>query len=131
MVQKPVINWTSFALTADFYPYFARYWFGEMPWEEGAQERYWARSPLSRVGNVTTPTAVMVGEEDYRTPVSEAQQYYQALRLRRVPTRLILIPGSPHDIAQRPTGMIAKVANTIAWFAEHGGPQPQGAAPAP
>lgn len=124
MVQKPVINWTSFALTADFYPFFARYWFGEMPWDEGAQERYWARSPLSRVGNVTTPTAVLVGEEDYRTPVSEAQQYYQALRLRRVPTRLILIPGSPHDIAQRPSGMIAKVTNTVAWFAEHGGPAP-------
>jgi acylaminoacyl-peptidase len=93
-----------------------------MPWDEGAQARYWARSPLSRVGNVTTPTAVMVGEEDYRTPVSEAEQYYQALRLRRVPTRLVRIPGSPHDIAFRPTGMIAKVRNTLAWFAEHGGP---------
>ena len=122
MVQKPVINWTSFALTADAYNFFAPYWFGEMPWEEGAQARYWARSPLSRVGNVTTPTAVMVGEQDYRTPVSEAEQFYQALRLRQVPTRLVRIPGSPHDIAFRPTGMIAKVRNTLAWFAEHGGP---------
>jgi dipeptidyl aminopeptidase/acylaminoacyl peptidase len=122
MVQKPVINWTSFVLTADATNFFAPYWFGEMPWEEGAQARYWARSPLSRVGNVTTPTAVMVGEEDYRTPVSEAEQFYQALRLRHVPTRLIRIPGSPHDIAFRPTGMIAKVRNTLAWFAEHGGP---------
>ncbi len=122
MVQKPVINWTSFTLTADAYNFFAPYWFGEMPWEDGAQARYWARSPLSRVGNVTTPTAVMVGEEDYRTPVSEAEQFYQALRLRHVETRLIRIPGSPHDIAFRPTGMIAKVRNTLAWFAEHGGP---------
>lgn len=122
MVQKPVINWTSFVLTADVANFFAPYWFGEMPWEEGAQARYWSRSPLSRVGNVTTPTAVMVGEQDYRTPVSEAEQFYQALRLRHVPTRLIRIPGSPHDIAFRPTGMIAKVRNTLAWFAEHGGP---------
>jgi acylaminoacyl-peptidase len=122
VVQKPVINWTSFALTADFANFFAPYWFGEYPWEEGAQARYWARSPLSRVGNVTTPTAVMVGELDYRTPPSEAEQYYQALRLRRVPTRLIRIPGSPHDIASRPTGMIAKVTNTLAWFAQYGGP---------
>jgi dipeptidyl aminopeptidase/acylaminoacyl peptidase len=122
MVQKPVINWTSFVLTADATNFFAPYWFGEMPWEDGAQARYWARSPLSRVGNVTTPTAVMVGEQDYRTPVSEAEQYYMALRLRHVPTRLIRIPGSPHDIAFRPTGMIAKVRNTLAWFAEHGGP---------
>lgn len=122
MVQKPVINWTSFVLTADANNFFAPYWFGEFPWEEGAQQRYWSRSPLSRVGNVTTPTAVMVGEEDYRTPASEAEQYYQALRLRHVPTRLIRIPGSPHDIARRPTGMIAKVRNTLVWFAEHGGP---------
>lgn len=122
MVQKPVINWTSFALTADIYTLVARYWFGELPWEEGAQARYWARSPLSLVGNVRTPTAVMVGEEDHRTPSSEAEQYFQALRLRHIPTRLILIPGSPHDIAARPTGMISKVTNTIAWFNEHGGP---------
>ena len=122
MVQKPVINWTSFVLTSDATNFFAPYWFGEMPWEEGAQARYWSRSPLSRVGNVTTPTAVMVGDEDHRTPASEAEQYYMALRLRHVPTRLIRIPGAPHDIAFRPTGMIAKVRNTLAWFAEHGGP---------
>ncbi|MBX3428851.1 MAG: S9 family peptidase [Hyphomonadaceae bacterium] len=122
MVQKPVINWTSFVLTSDATNFFAPYWFGEMPWEDGAQARYWARSPLSRVGNVTTPTAVMVGDEDHRTPGSEAEQYYMALRLRHIPTRLIRIPGAPHDIAFRPTGMIAKVRNTLAWFAEHGGP---------
>lgn len=122
MVQKPVINWTSFVLTADATNFFAPYWFGEFPWDEGAQARYWARSPLSRVGHVSTPTAVMVGEEDYRTPASEAEQFYQALRLRHVPTRLIRIPASPHDIAFRPTGMIAKVRNTLAWFAEYGGP---------
>lgn len=100
-VQKPVINWTSWVLTADFSNFFAPYWFGEFPWEDGAQQRYWARSPLSRVGAETTPTAVIVGEEDVRTPTSEAEQYYQALRLRGVPTRLIHVPESPHDIAWR------------------------------
>src|SRR5262245_17030571 len=86
IVQKPVINWTSFALTSDAYNMFSRYWFGAYPWEEGAQESFWKRSPLSRVGNVSTPTAVMVGEEDYRTPAGEAEQFYQALRLRGIPT---------------------------------------------
>lgn len=140
MVQKPVINWTSFVLTSDFTPLYAQYWLGEFPWEEGAQERYWARSPLSRVGNVTTPTAVMTGEQDMRTPSGEAEQFYEALRLRHIPTRLIRIPGAPHDIAFRPTGMIQKVANTLAWFAQYGGPPapdprtgiaPPPAAPAP
>ena len=122
MVQKPVINWTSFVLTSDAYNFFSRYWFGAYPWEEGAQERFWKRSPLSRVGNVTTPTAVLVGEEDYRTPPGEAEQYYQALRLRGIPTRLVRIPGSSHDIGARPTGMITKVVQTLSWFAEHDGP---------
>jgi acylaminoacyl-peptidase len=135
MVQKPVINWTSFVLTSDFNTLYAPYWLGEYPWDEGAEARYWARSPLSRVGRVETPTAVMTGESDLRTPSSEAEQFYQALRLRRVPTRLIRIPGAPHDIAFRPTGMIAKVANTLAWFAQYGGPPVPdartGLAPAP
>jgi dipeptidyl aminopeptidase/acylaminoacyl peptidase len=122
MVQKPVINWTSHVLSADNPTFFARYWFGPMPWEEGAQAKYWAHSPLSKVGNVSTPTAVLVGEEDNRTPKGEAEQYYQALKIRKVPTRLILVPGSFHDIASRPTGLIAKVNETISWFAQYGGP---------
>jgi dipeptidyl aminopeptidase/acylaminoacyl peptidase len=122
MVQKPVINWTSHVLSADNPTFFARYWFGPMPWEEGAQAKYWAHSPLSKVGNVSTPTAVLVGEEDNRTPKGEAEQYYQALKIRKVPTRLVLVPGSSHDIAGRPTGLIAKVNETISWFAQFGGP---------
>ncbi|MEZ5939671.1 MAG: prolyl oligopeptidase family serine peptidase [Hyphomonadaceae bacterium] len=120
MVQKPVINWTSEVLSADSPVYMSRYWFGTTPWED--HNLYWSHSPLSLVGNVVTPTAVLVGEEDNRTPRSEAQQYYAALQLRHVPSRLILVPGSSHDVGGRPTGMIAKVSNTITWFAKYGGP---------
>ena len=57
--QKPVINWSSFALTADGPAFFSRYWFGGIP---GSIPRpIWARSPLSLVGNVKTPTLVVVG----------------------------------------------------------------------
>ena len=59
-----------------------------MPWED--QTPFWSHSPLSLVGNVKTPTMVVVGSEDYRTPVSESEQYYTALRLRGVPTVLVL-----------------------------------------
>ncbi|HVV32893.1 MAG TPA: S9 family peptidase [Vitreimonas sp.] len=128
VVQKPVINWASFVLTSDFTPLYAQYWLGEFPWEQGAIDRYWARSPLSRVGNVTTPTALITGEADMRTPSGEAEQFYEALRLRHVETRLIRVPGASHDIASRPSGMIIKVVNTLQWFSEHGGePVPDGA----
>jgi len=124
---KPVINWTSFVLTADLYSFFSRSWFAAMPWEQ--PEEYWRRSPLSLVGNVTTPTMVMTGEEDFRTPISESEQYYQALRLRGVETLLVRAPGAPHHIAARPTHLLAKVANILAWFARYdvppdGDPEP-------
>ena len=128
VVQKPVINWASFVLTSDFTPLYAQYWLGEFPWEQGAIDRYWARSPLSRVGNVTTPTALITGEADMRTPSGEAEQFYEALRLRHIETRLIRVPGASHDIASRPSGMIIKAVNTLQWFSEHGGePVPDGA----
>src|SRR5439155_17408335 len=81
--QKPVINWTSEVLTVDLSSFMSRYWFGKAPWED--PQGYWAHSPLSLVGNVTTPTLVVVGEEDFRTPPEEAEQYYQALQLHGVP----------------------------------------------
>src|SRR2546425_1203898 len=65
--QKPVINWASMALTTDVYTYIPKYWFGNLPWED--PQGYWKRSPLSLIGNVSTPTLLVVGEQDFRTPV--------------------------------------------------------------
>ena len=113
--QKPVINWTTQALTADGPAFFGRYWIGAQPWED--PETYWRLSPLSLVGEVETPTLVVVGSEDYRTPVSESEQYYTALRLRGVPTALVKVPGASHgSIAARPSQSAAKAAAILAWF---------------
>lgn len=114
VVAKPVINWTSFVLTADVSPYFTRYWFDGMPWE--VQDEYWRRSPLSLVGKVNTPTMLLTGDEDLRTPIAETEQYYQALKLRGVDTAMVRIPGASHSIAKRPSQLIAKVAAILAWF---------------
>ena len=124
VTQKPVIDWASFVLTADNTPFFARYWFGAYPWEQ--PEKYWARSPLSLVGNVTTPTMVVVGSEDYRTPVSESEQYYSALQLRQVPTMLVKVPGASHGgLAARPSQSAAKASAILAWFDRYRGkPKP-------
>jgi dipeptidyl aminopeptidase/acylaminoacyl peptidase len=87
---------------------------GKLPWED--PQGYWARSPLSLVGNVKTPTLVVVGAEDYRTPVSEAEQYYAALKLKGVPTALVKVPGAPHGLDGRPSQGAARVAAILAWF---------------
>lgn len=118
--QKPVINWTTQALTADNPAFFGPYWIGSQPWED--PETYWRLSPLSLVGNVETPTLVVVGSEDYRTPVSESEQYYTALRLRGVPTALIKVPGASHGgFASRPSQSAAKASAILAWFERYRG----------
>lgn len=114
VVAKPVINWASFVLTADLNYFFATTWFDAAPWED--YESYWKRSPLSLVGNVSTPTMLLTGEEDYRTPMSETEQYYQALKHRGVDTLMVRIPGASHSIYARPSNLIAKVNNILAWF---------------
>lgn len=119
VVAKPVINWTSFVLTSDFYPFFTKYWFENPPWED--VQAYWDRSPLSLVGNVTTPTMILTGEADVRTPISESEQYYQALRLRGVESVMVRIPGAFHGIAARPSQLIAKTGYIVDWFDRHGG----------
>ena len=117
VVAKPVINWTSFALTSDYVSYFYKYWFADFPWN--AHEEYWRRSPLSQAGNVTTPTMLMTGEADLRTPTSEAEQFYVALKLRKVDTVMVRVPDAFHGIAARPSNLIAKVDNILAWFDKH------------
>jgi acylaminoacyl-peptidase len=117
VVAKPVINWYSFTLTSDLYTLFAKYWFPGVPWEQ--QKNYMERSPIAYVGNVKTPTMLITGEDDHRTPSSEAEQFYQALKLRKVDTALVRIPGASHEINTRPSNMLAQVLNTIGWFERH------------
>ena len=64
-----------------------------------------------------TPTLVVVGSEDYRTPVSEAEQYYAALRIAGVPSALVKVPGASHGgLAARPSQSAARIAAIVAWF---------------
>ncbi|MEE9364024.1 MAG: S9 family peptidase [Cellulophaga sp.] len=113
-VVKPVMNWISKTLVADNYYGYANSRYPGQPWE--SFETYWKFSPISLVGNIETPTMVMVGMNDLRTPPSEAKQLYHALKIRKIETVLVEIPGASHGIAKRPSNLIAKIANVIAWF---------------
>ncbi|MEM9084959.1 MAG: S9 family peptidase [Pseudomonadota bacterium] len=116
--HKPVINWTTMALMADAYAYFGRYWMGAQPWEQ--PEQYWARSPLAAAANITTPTLVLVGAQDYRTPRSEAEQFYGALNILGVDTALVVTPDSSHNnLSQSPSQQAARTDSVIAWFEKY------------
>ena len=117
VASKPVINWISAGGTSDIYVTFSKYWMPAPFWED--YESYWRHSPLSLVGNVRTPTMLLTGELDLRTPIAETEQYYQALKLRKVDTAMVRIPEASHGIAERPSHMVAKVSYILAWFEKY------------
>lgn len=117
VVAKPVMNWLSKTLVADNYYGYANSRYPGQPWENF--EGYWKFSPISLVGNIETPTMVMVGMNDLRTPPSEAKQLYHALKIRKKETMLVEIPGASHGIASRPSNLVAKVLHTLAWFEKY------------
>lgn len=113
-VIKPVMNWISKTLVADNYFGYAHSRYEGQPWENFIH--YWNFSPISLVGNVETPTMVMVGLDDLRTPPSEAKQLYHALKLRKVETVYVEIPGASHNISNKPSQLITKIDHILYWF---------------
>jgi len=113
----PVINWYSMVLTSDIGSLIVKRWFPGYPWDY--PEHYEKRSLLSVVKNVKTPTMVLTGEADYRTPMSDSEQYYQALKLLNVESVLVRVPDEPHGIAVRPSHHISKLLHIVGWFDKH------------
>ncbi|HXL22031.1 MAG TPA: S9 family peptidase [Candidatus Dormibacteraeota bacterium] len=116
VVFYPVINWYSFVLTSDI-PWTAKYWFPANPWEQ--TDHYMQRSLTNLVGKVKTPSLIMTGEEDYRTPISEGEQFYTALKLQDVESVMVRVPNEPHGIHRFPSHLITKVLYVGGWFDQH------------
>jgi len=112
----PVINWYSFVLTSDI-PWTSKYWFPGNPWEN--TEQYMKRSLTDQVGKIKSPTLIMTGEADYRTPSSEAEQFYAALKLLNIDAVLVRVPEEPHGISRRPSHHITKMLYVAGWFEQH------------
>ncbi len=121
---KPVTDWQSWLLHADIGPSIGRVWMGgTLPWE--APEKYRERSPLTHAQHAKTPTLLMAGESDSRTPPAEAMQMYAALRLAGVETELLRFPGTSHGTAfMRPSLFAAECSAIVGWFDRYraGGP---------
>jgi dipeptidyl aminopeptidase/acylaminoacyl peptidase len=90
--------------------------FRKRPWEDPME--YALRSPLHYVANVATPTMVMTGEADLRTPISQSEEFYRALKLLKKPTLLVRAPDEFHGW-RRPTHALAYQLYLKAWFEKH------------
>ncbi len=114
-VNYPVINWMSFVGTTD-----GVYWyrnFEKLPWEDPAE--HLRRSPLMYVGNVTTPTLLMTGVRDLRTPISQTEEFYQALKFRKVPTAMIRFNEEFHGTSSKPSNALRTILYLHSWFEKY------------
>lgn len=112
--MRPVINWHSFVGTTDGQSWY--YQFKKFPWEDPME--FAVRSPLHYVANVKTPTMVMTGEEDLRTPIGQSEEYYRALKMLKKETLLVRIPDEYHGF-RRPSHNLLNQLYLQAWFEKY------------
>jgi len=108
----PVIDWVSFVGITDGASWY--YNFAKLPWEDPTE--HLKRSPLMYVGNVTTPTLLMTGVNDLRTPISQTEEFYRALKLRKVPTAMIRFNEEWHGTSSRPSNYLRTQLYLESWF---------------
>ncbi len=109
------VNWISMYAQSDTRVYRTP-WFGGTPWQEDAPtDQYWQDSPIREIANVTTPTIVLVGENDARVPMPQSVELYRALKANGVPTHLYVAPRQGHgwrELQQR----LFKANVELDWF---------------
>ena len=123
-VRCPVIDWISMAGQTDI-PYFTYNFFDAPFWEK--PEQWLKQSSLMYVGNVTTPTLLMTGELDLRTPIPQTEEYFSALKYRGVPTVMVRFNGEYHGTSSKPTNFMRTQLYMMSWFQKYGGGGPAAA----
>jgi dipeptidyl aminopeptidase/acylaminoacyl peptidase len=112
-VRCPVIDWISFAGHTDI-PFFTYNFFDKPFWEDPT--RWLEQSSLMYVGRVTTPTLLMTGELDMRTPMPQTEEYFAALKYRGVPAELLRFEGEYHGTGSRPSNWMRTQLYMTSWY---------------
>ena len=108
----PVINWLSFVGTTDGIGWYRN--FEHFPWDDPTE--HLERSPLMYVGNVTTPTMLMTGENDLRTPITQTEEFYAALKVLNIPTAMVRFQDEWHGTSSKPSNFIRSQLYLRSWF---------------
>ena len=112
------VNWISMYAQSDVRIYRTP-WFGGTPWQKDAPiDAYWDHSPLKDISKVTTPTLVLVGENDVRVPMPQSVELYRALKSNGVPTHLYVAPREPHGWREL-RHELYKVNIELDWFEKY------------
>jgi len=117
-VRCPVIDWLAFAGETDI-PLFTYNFFEKPFWEDPAP---WLKhSSLMYVGNVKTPTMLMTGVLDQRTPMPQTEEYYSALKMRGIPAVLLRFENEWHGTGSRPSNWMRTQLYMMSWYRKWGG----------
>jgi len=116
-VLYPITDWRSYMMAAAPWVEVMSATFEQPAWS--TDPSYAERSLVTRAGEVSTPTLVMVGERDHQTPVFQAEGYYRALRWNGVESVLVIAPDETHGIRDHPSHFMEKLATVLAWFEAH------------
>jgi dipeptidyl aminopeptidase/acylaminoacyl peptidase len=108
----PVINWISFVGQTDGAGWYENF---EKPFWEDPSE-YLRRSPIMYVGNVKTPTMLMTGVLDLRTPIPQTEEFYRALRKRGIPTVMVRMNNEYHGTSSTPSNFLRTQLYLRSWF---------------
>jgi len=115
-VRCPVIDWLSMAGHTDI-PLFTYSFFAKPFWEDPSD--WLSHSSLMTVGKVTTPTLLMTGVLDRRTPMPQTEEYYAALKVKGVPTKLLQFNEEYHGTSSKPSNYIRTQLYMMSWFRQY------------
>lgn len=115
VTSRSITNWESWYGTSDAQR-LTEYEFGGAPWE--VRDVYRRLSPISHVEKVTIPTLIISGENDWRTPPTDGEQWFMALKKRNVPVELVNYPRSTHDLSRtgEPWLLVDRLERIRSWF---------------
>lgn len=111
-----ISNWISFSGTTEIiHENSLVHW--DLWWNEN-MELVWDRSPLSHINDAQTPMLIVHGGADTRVPLSQSEEMYNALKLKKVHTQMIVYKRQPHGILER-EAQIDFMNRTLEWFKDH------------
>ena len=115
--QRSISNWISFSLISDIGYYFGT----DQNHTETVLDDYdklWDKSPLKYAKNAHTPTLFIHSTKDYRCPLSEGMQMFQALKLNNTQSRFVMFYGENHELSRsgKPKNRIRRLKEICDWF---------------
>ncbi|OGU15719.1 MAG: hypothetical protein A3K13_12310 [Gemmatimonadetes bacterium RIFCSPLOWO2_12_FULL_68_9] len=114
--DRSISNWFSWYGSSEAQG-LTEYEFDGFPWEQDSLYR--ALSPFTYVTNMKTPLLIVHSEEDYRVPITDAEQLFMALKKRGVPVEFVRYPRSSHGLSRTgpPWLLVDRLERIRTWFA--------------